>query len=168
MAESSLSLLLVHLVWPVADAAETPLTAEALTRLRSYVPRYAETLGARAHAVGGVPDHLHVLLDFPPDKPLRSVEEELRRATQRFVRDTLGDRLFCWAEVGAVYVSVSPSERETAAAYIAAQDERHAAGDLRDDWEASSTEASEPPVDSDGEEMPDWLRSALRKPPSGR
>lgn len=164
---SSSSLLLVHLLWPVAEAGETPLTSDARTRLRSYVARYAETLGAHAHAVGGIHDHLHVLIDFPPDKALRGVEDELRRASQRFLRDVLGDRLFAWAEVGACFASVSPAERETVIIYVETQEERHTAGDLRPEWEMSQETIAAPATDGQDDEMPDWLRSALRKPSRG-
>ncbi|MES2463801.1 MAG: transposase [Armatimonadota bacterium] len=159
------SVLLIHLRWSVADADASPLNEEMLSRLRSYLPRYAETLSARCLMVGGVHDHLHLLLDLPVTRSLQEVEDELRRASQRFLRDVLGSSLFLWSGGEGNYRSVSPQEQEEVVNYIRLQAERHAAEDLWDALEAGSAATQAPlanePSPAPDEKLPEWLRSAM-------
>jgi REP element-mobilizing transposase RayT len=160
------SVLLIHLRWSVADAEASPLNEEMLNRLRSYLPRYAETLSARCLVVGGVHDHLHLLLDLPVTRSLQEVEEELRRASQRFLRDVLGSHLFLWSGGEGDYRSVSPLEQEAVVTYIRLQSEQHAAGDLWDGFEAASGSLPSQATESAGvpdETLPEWLRAAMSR-----
>lgn len=161
------SVMLIHLRWAVADAEAAPLNDEMLTRLRSYLPRYAETLAARCLCVGGVHDHLHLLLDLPVTKSLETVEDELRRASQRFVRDVLGSKLFLWSAEDRTYRSISPQEQEAVVTYLQTQMECHSGGEI---WEVlEATPGTTPPL-RDGsrptpsESLPDWLRAAMSPP----
>jgi REP element-mobilizing transposase RayT len=164
------SVLLIHLRWTVANAVAAPLNEEMLARLRSYLPRYAETLSARCLMVGGVHDHLHLLLDLPISRSLQEVEEELRRASQRFLRDVMGNPLFIWAGGDGAYRSVSPLEQEAVVTYISTQAERHASEELWDFLEALPND-SPPHADvniahapSSDDTLPDWLRAAMSHP----
>jgi REP element-mobilizing transposase RayT len=144
--------LLVHLRWQVGDPSAAPLTPEMLARLPQYVLRYAETLGTRVLGVGGAADHVHVLLDLSPSRTLQSVEDELLRSTQRFMRDLTGS-----------YVSVSPTDSAVLLAYIAEQGEIHTGfGALRPEWE-DAPESTTPAVATakDEDQIPEWLRSAM-------
>jgi len=163
------SKVLVHLYWPVADAAAAPLTPEALQRLPSYITRYAETLGAKVQGVGGMEDHLHVLLMLPKNKTLQSIEDELQRATQRFLRDVGSSRSFLWASAGNRAVGVSLWDRETVADYLTDNAARHASGDLWAELEeepvVTDAAGSSPPADKSAggdEEIPEWLRKAMK------
>jgi REP element-mobilizing transposase RayT len=152
----------------VADAEAAPLNEEMLTRLRSYLPRYAETLSARCLMVGGIGDHLHLLLDLPAARSLQEVEQELRRASQRFLRDVMGSNLFLWSGEEGSYRSVSPHEQENVVSYIRNQAERHASKELWDVLEASPAT----PTGQEGqgsqsrdEPLPEWLRAAMSVQP---
>ncbi len=160
------SLLLIHLRWAVAEADVAPLNDEMLTRLRAYLPRYAETLSTRCLAVGGVGDHLHLLLDLPTTKSLEEVTVEMRRASQRFVREVLGSTLFLWANSEQAYRSVSPTEQGAVIAYILAQREHHASGDLWDAFEAAPSlpltlAGDTVTMPNPDETLPSWLRVAM-------
>ena len=161
------SVLLIHLRWEVADADAAPLNDEMRGRLCAYLPRYAEALSTRCLAVGGMGDHLHLLLDLPITKSLEEVTAEMRRASQRFARDVLGSTLFLWSPSGdESYQSVSPTEQEAVVAYILAQRERHVSGDLWDSFEAAPLlPVSEPgnsvTTPSADETLPQWLRTAM-------
>lgn len=161
------SVLLVHMRWGVADADAAPLNDEMQSRLRSYLPRYAETLSARCLAVGGVRDHLHLLLDLPVSRSLQEVEEELRRASQRFLRDVLSSNLFLWSPLDRLYGSVSPQEQEAVVTYIQTQTECHTSGRLWNAFEIAAAcgtvSVSPAPNQKPGpdETLPEWLRVAM-------
>ena len=146
--------VLLHFRWPVAEGAR--LRKDDIERLSPYTKRYAQTLGAIVHEVGGVEDHLHLLLDMPPTISIDDLNNELQKATRRFLRDVLGRRDFAWAEDGLLFASISPEGLEEMADYIREQPERHASGQL-DPFHEAEDEAW-PEGDDD---MPDWLRGVL-------
>ncbi|MBC8104283.1 MAG: hypothetical protein H7Z41_17035, partial [Cytophagales bacterium] len=114
-------------------------------------------------------DHLHLLLSLPPIQSLRSIEDELLRASQRFLREAVGCPLFAWASGQSPYQSISLHERETVTAYVVSQREQHSSNQLWDALEATGAETSTQPKDSGAgseEAMPDWLRAAMRSPGS--
>ena len=153
--------VLVHLVWPVADPAAVPLTEEAIERMISYATRYAETLNVRVLAVGGVFDHLHLLVDLAPTLSLEKMVRDLMPPTERFLRDVMGFGGFAWDGSGYAASGVSPTERERVITYIRDQAARHAENDLDADLEFEVAASAEPSVDEDG--VPDWLRGILNK-----
>lgn len=148
----------LHFRWPVGEGAS--LTPEIVDRLAPYVTRYAQTLGVLVHAVGGVEDHLHVVLDIPPTRSFGEINDELRRTTARFVRDVLGQRAFAWAEDGQFLASLSPSDLAAIAPYVREQAARHAGGDLNPYWEGKDGEAEE---DEEDDTLPGWLKDVLPK-----
>jgi REP element-mobilizing transposase RayT len=144
----------IHLLWHVAGGAGT-LAPDAVVKLAPYVTRYGQTLGCTVYAVGGADDHLHVLLELPPNKSYGALSDELTRATARFVREAYGPTNFAWdTEYDAV--SVGDDELAEVTAYIAANADRHASGELVPAWEG------DPGAMAGGDdETPDWLREAL-------
>lgn len=147
--------VLIHLRWPAAGDAP-PLTNPALARLAPYVTRYAETLNTGVYAVGGAPDHLHVLLDLSPVHSLDAIVGELQSASARFLREQTALSGFAWDADESCLQSVSAGDKDELVAYI----KNHAdAAVMRPSFECEEEEASDGGGD---EEMPDWLRSATK------
>lgn len=149
-------ILLQSLWWPREGGPL--LTAEAVERLGPYITRYAQTLGIAIFAVGGTEDHLHIAHDLVPSRPLTGSMEEIRRATVRFLRDSLNIPNFTWAE-DTTLVSARPEDLESLSAYIRENAARHAAGRTLPEWEGTDGDAE--PEETD--EMPDWLKRAAAK-----
>ena len=150
--------LFYHLRWPVKNGAP-PLSDGALERLGPYLTRYAQTLGAHVHAVGGAADHLHILAKAPPERALLDLSEELRRATGRFLRDVLNLSGFAWDDGAQSLATVSPDALPALIAYVNEQPARHAVWNLNPEWE---DQASGEPQNQE-EELPDWLRDVVRR-----
>lgn len=148
----------VHTLWPVAEHSPE-LTEEALTRLVSYTTRYGQTLGIVVHAVGGINDHLHVLLDLPPTMTLQQVLDELPRATARFLSDVLKLKGFAWAVSDGGMESVSPENVAFLASYVSENASHHADGTTLPEQEFGVREAGETTAAED--EVPAWLREAM-------
>lgn len=150
--------ILLHFRWKVAAGELTP---EAVAKLAPYIMRYAETLNIRVHAVGGVSDHLHILADIPPDMPADRLSRELHGPTARYLRDVLALRGFGWDGESVAVITITPTERETVMAYLAEQETRHVGNDLDPLLEGADVPVS-PDSASAGDELPEWLTSALR------
>lgn len=150
--------LYYHLRWSTDGQAQT-LTRESIARLDSYITRYAQTLGFQVHAVGGMADHVHIVVQAPPERPMLDVIHELRRATTRFGREGLALPGFAWDEAEQLWATVSPEDLARLLAYVDGQAARHAEGDVNLAWE--NQPVGEP--ETVREEPPTWLREAMEK-----
>lgn len=149
--------ILLQSLWWTRDGGPI-LSDEALERLGPYITRYAQTLGIAVFAVGGTENHLHIAHDLVPSRPLTGTMEEVRRATVRFLRDSLNLSGFTWAEDTTI-ISARPEDLETLSAYIRENAARHAAGRTLPEWEGAEEEAEA----EETEAIPDWLKRAAAK-----
>jgi hypothetical protein len=106
-------------------------------------------------------DHLHLLADIPPDMPADRFSRELHAPTARYLRDVQATRDFVWDADAVAVASISPTERETVAAYISDQENYHGDGNLHAFLEEGE-EATEREPAVANEELPGWLKSALQ------
>ena len=92
---------------------------EALWR---YAVGLAYNKSVHVIAAGGTSNHTHLLILLPQTQTLSKVMQEIKANTSRWLRET--SRAFQWQE-GYGAFSVSHSQRETVARYIANQAEHH-------------------------------------------
>jgi putative transposase len=76
--------LYVHLVWATWKRAPL-LTAELRPRVFAVLQRQAAELDVELIAIGGVDDHVHLLLRFPPTVALAHLVQRLKGASSHFV-----------------------------------------------------------------------------------
>ena len=85
----------------------------------------ARSLGTRALEVGGVDDHVHLLLSPPPGFPIARTMQQIKAGSSRWLKER--DRFyrrFAWQEgYGAFTVGVS--QVDATVAYIRSQEEHH-------------------------------------------
>ena len=72
-----------------------------------------------AEVVGGVDDHVHLLLSLRPVRCLADVMRDLKKDSTNWVKENL-DRSFAWQEGYAAF-TVSPSATEAVRNYVANQ-----------------------------------------------
>ena len=97
-------------------------------------PRIASEWCERFHAyIGGVADHVHLLLGLKATARLSDVVRDIKAVSSRWVHDETGDRIFAWQE-GYGAFSVSPSHRENVCSYIARQEEHHRKRTFREEY----------------------------------
>lgn len=150
--------IVLQSIWRVGENAPE-LSEDVRTRLAAYIPRYAQTLGLNVYAVGGVGDHLHIVHDLVPDKPLTTALEEVRRATVRFLRETFKLNTFAWAPETCL-LSVRPSDLDDLSVYVRENAARHAAGRPLPEWEGAEESTEEPDT---ADALPDWLQDAAAR-----
>lgn len=79
----------------------------------------------KAIEVGGVEDHVHILLSLPPSMAISKAAQLIKGGSSKWIHETFPEhRLFCWQEkYGAFGVSVSLLDNVVG--YIRKQPEHH-------------------------------------------
>jgi REP element-mobilizing transposase RayT len=103
-----------------------PLITPALReRLWPFMGGIARQNNLKAIEIGGVEDHVHILLSLPAAVPVSKAMQLIKGGSSKWVHETFPDqRLFAWQdEYGAFSVSVSQLDKTIA--YIQGQPEHH-------------------------------------------
>jgi putative transposase len=93
-------------------------------RLHAYLGGIVRDLGGIPEAVGGVEDHVHLLVGMRATHQLSEVLKEIKASSSKWVHQELRNPLFSWQE-GYGAFTVSPSQRQNVRDYIARQEEHH-------------------------------------------
>ena len=93
-------------------------------RLHAFMGGAVRSLGGTPEVVGGMADHVHLLIGLRASHTLADVLRDIKSASSHWVHDTVGVKGFAWQEgYGAFTVSTSLIERVKS--YIAHQEEHH-------------------------------------------
>lgn len=127
--------LYVHFVWTTWD--RLPLISQNIERdLHRHLHAQAERHGCKVLALGGMPDHVHLLLEVPPTQSLSFLVQQLKGVSAHFVNETLQAREpLKWRGSYAAF-TVSRWDVRKIAGYIKAQKEHHGAGTTIEELEA--------------------------------
>ncbi len=122
MASTFLSLH-YHLVF--ATKNREPLIASPWrARLHEYLGGTVAGLGGFPQGVGGLADHVHLLVGLKATHCLADFMRELKKASSAWVHEHIQERGFAWQEGYAAF-TVSPTARGPIREYIANQEEHH-------------------------------------------
>ena len=102
------------------------------TRLHDYLGGTIRGLGGFPEGVGGVADHVHLLVGLKATHCLADVMRELKKASSAWVHDEIGLPAFAWQEGYAAF-TVSATVREAVKHYIANQEEHHRVKSFREE-----------------------------------
>ena len=115
--------LLVHYVFSTKH--RLPLIPVAMQpRLWAYVGGIAHTNNMKALAVGGMPDHLHVLLSLPPDVTVSKAIQLVKAGSSKWMHEQQRTRFEWQVGYGAFTIGISQIKRTVD--YILNQDKHHA------------------------------------------
>ncbi len=112
-----------HVVFSTKDRAPT-ISAEWAERLHEYLGGTIKGLGGVSLQIGGIEDHVHLLIGLKATHCLSDVMRELKRSSSIWVHDTFGDDRFFWQEGYAAF-TMSPSACGNVRRYISNQREHH-------------------------------------------
>ena len=130
MASTYLSLH-YHLVFATKHR-EAVIAPEWRSRMHEYLGGTISGLGGFSQGVGGVADHVHLLVGLKATHCLADVVRELKKASSAWVHEQIGLRTFGWQEGYAAF-TVSAPARPAVQQYIANQEEHHRARSSRDE-----------------------------------
>lgn len=121
-----------HLVFSTKD--RIPFIAPAWReRLHAFLGGTVKHLDGVPEAIGGVADHVHLLIGLNAMHRLSDVMREIKSVSSRWVHDETGAALFSWQEgYGAFTVGAPqcPAVKE----YIARQEEHHRVGSFQEEY----------------------------------
>ena len=120
---STYSALYSHLVFATKNR-EPLILAEWEERLHSYLGGCLGKLGAKALAIGGMNDHVHIVMSLKPVHAPAKVVGEIKGESSKWIHDTIGYRPFGWQDGYAIF-SVSVSVLDNVIAYVRGQREHH-------------------------------------------
>jgi len=121
-----------HLVFST-DGREPSISD--LPRMRDYLAGIVLGLGAHCRAVGGMPDHVHLLVGLKATHTLADFVRELKKSSSAWMHDVTGLRAFAWQQGYAAF-TVSASAVEEVRTYILNQEEHHRARTFREELKA--------------------------------
>ena len=101
------------------------ITHELRDRLWPFLGGIARQNKMKALEIGGVEDHVHILLSLPPTIPISKAMQLIKGGSSKWIHDTFPEhRTFAWQEKYGAF-SVSVSQLENIIRYIQGQEEHH-------------------------------------------
>ena len=127
--------LLVHATFSTKDRVPV-LDGELGPRVCAYMGGIARDIKAQALAVNGTRDHVHLELRLPPTVCVSDAMRLIKTNSSRWVNEKRLTRgVFGW-QTGYGAFTVSESNREGVAAYIAEQQDHHKTVSFKGEFEA--------------------------------
>ena len=120
-----------HLVFSTKNR-EAIIAPEWRARLHDYLGGTIRGLGGFPEGVGGVADHVHLLVGLKATHCLADVMRELKKASSGWLHEELGLPAFAWQEGYAAF-TVSATSREAVRSYITNQEEHHRVKSFREE-----------------------------------
>ena len=129
----SLASVYLHIVFSTKNRAPL-ITPELCPRLYQYLAATALGNGTMILSLGGMPDHVHLLLSLGRDVKISDTVKTLKGGSSRWVHETFGEiRPFAW-QAGYGVFSVGYPELGAVKAYIAGQAEHHSDRTYQDEF----------------------------------
>ena len=124
----------VHLIWDTKHR-EPSITSDIERTLYRSISGIAMKMGCIVRAVGGMPDHVHLLLWIPNTLSVMDVMKRIKGGSSSYINTQRNrEPYFDWQEGYAVF-GVAPEGVAPVTAYILNQKQHHAAQTLNTDWE---------------------------------
>jgi putative transposase len=132
--------LLVHLVWATWDRLPL-ITPDIQPRIYRCIQTEAFELGCEVGAIGGIEDHVHVLVQCSPAASVSNLVKQIKGTSSRIIqREILGrGEFFKWQGSYGAF-SIAPNQIEPVRRYIRRQEEHHRTGRLNATLERTFTD----------------------------
>jgi REP element-mobilizing transposase RayT len=127
--------LLYHIVFST-KLRQRWLTADIRARLFPYLAGIAQSSGGYALQVGGIEDHVHLLLRIPAKVAVADAVRTLKANSSKWIHETYPQlREFAWQD-GYGAFTISQSNVESVKSYIINQESHHQVKSFEDEYRA--------------------------------
>jgi len=120
-----------HLVFGTKNR-EATIAPQWRACLHDYLGGTIRGLGGFPEGIGGMADHVHLLVGLKATHGLGDVMRELKKASSVWVHEEVGVPAFAWQEGYAAF-TISATSREAVRQYIAKQEEHHRVKTFREE-----------------------------------
>jgi len=121
-----------HLIFATKNH-EPFIRPEWRAKLHAYLGGIIRTADGVPESIGGVSDHVHLLIGLRATHQLADVLRELKSVSSKWVHDEVGIRQFGWQE-GYGAFTVSASQLEAVRDYIIRQEQHHRTRTFREEY----------------------------------
>ena len=112
-----------HLVWSTHN--RLPLIhPEYEPILYQYLTQKSQSLGAPCYAIGGMPDHIHLIVSIPPKHSIAQFVKSLKGASARHLNQSIATERFGWQREYGVF-TLGSKQLEIAVNYVNHQKHHH-------------------------------------------
>ncbi|MEM9235140.1 MAG: transposase [Verrucomicrobiota bacterium] len=101
--------------------------------MHAYLGGVAGNLEVVPLAIGGVADHVHLLIGIRATHTLAEVIRQIKAVSSHWVHEEIGMEKFSWQE-GYGAFTVSPSQCQSVADYIADQEDHHRKRSFKEEY----------------------------------
>lgn len=131
--------LYAHLVWATWDRLPL-ITPDIQPHIYRCIQAEATRMGCRIGAIGGIEDHVHVVVRFPPAVAISELVKQIKGVSSRLVQQEvrLGG-FFKWQGSYGAF-SISQRDVEMVRRYVHRQEEHHRSGRLNAMLERTMTD----------------------------
>jgi REP element-mobilizing transposase RayT len=126
------SSVLIHCVFSTKERRKL-IRPEFQQDLWAYLGGIARFRGMKALSVGGVEDHVHLLLSLPANVALSTAMQKIKSAASKWLHEKWGQAEFEWQE-GYGAFSIGISQVPDALTYIEGQTEHHRHRDFDEEY----------------------------------
>jgi REP element-mobilizing transposase RayT len=130
----SLSQLYTHVVFSTKDRTGFLRNKKLRGEMHAYLVGTCNNLGSPSLIVGGVADHVHLLVRLSKNIAVATFVRELKRESSKWIKDKGPDLdKFHWQQ-GYGAFSISPGHKEDLTSYIATQEDHHTRETYQDEF----------------------------------
>jgi REP element-mobilizing transposase RayT len=124
-----------HIVFST-KSREPWITADIEQRVWSFLGGIANKHGMTPRRIGGLEDHLHIVIDVPPTLAVSKAVQLLKGGSSRWMRQTFPElESFSWQD-GYGAFTVSHSQLPATIKYVERQRERHKTWSFQEEYRA--------------------------------
>lgn len=124
----------LHCVWATWDRLPI-ITSDIKQIVYATLVKECEQLGCTVIAIGGVEDHVHLLIGFPPTLTISNLMKQIKGSSSHFINhESKPNQFFKWQGNYAAF-TVSYESIDTVANYIRNQENHHHQKSLIPTWE---------------------------------
>ncbi|WP_394796350.1 IS200/IS605 family transposase [Armatimonas sp.] len=127
----------LHLVWTTHERKPL-IQSEFEAAVYACIIAESTALHCTVLAIGGMPDHVHLIILLHPTTPLSKLMQQIKGTSSHLINHVLfPEGSFRWRDGYAAF-SMSRNHRDAAVLYVQNQKLHHADQTLRAHWEATS------------------------------
>jgi len=131
MAYHTFASILVHYVFSTKNR-EPLITEEMQPRLWAYMGGIARKNNMKSLAIGGMPDHVHLLLSLHPSVAVDKAVQLIKSGSSGWMHDQ-GQHRFAW-QTGYGAFTIGTSQMNATVRYIANQKRHHTKRTFAEEW----------------------------------